>query len=306
LILLMETEIWPRLIHEAHRNGTSVAIVNGRLSPRSYGRYSMVRFFVRDVLNELDLALMQNVADAERITKLGIEPTKVRVTGNLKFDHSSDDRDITIASELREHFGISDQIPLIVAASTHEPEEKLILDSLQNVTNDFRLLIAPRHPRRFDHVAAMIKASGRPLTRRSETAEPSGKTAKVILLDTIGELRAAYRLADIVFVGGSLIPHGGQSILEPAAAGKAIVTGPYTHNFEAVVSEFKRREAVIQIAANDDQSALVDELAAGVSELLNDAGHRDRLGQNAAQAMRENEGAAKRTVESLSGILRNP
>ena len=299
----METEIWPRFIHEAKRSGAAVAIVNGRLSERSFSRYSTARSFVKQVLDDVDLALMQSTPDAERITQLEIEPTRVYVTGNLKFDSTSDERDSTVSSELRERFGITGEIPMIVAASTHEPEENLILRSLANVQNDFRLMIAPRHPQRFDEVADTISDRGRPVARRSGPVSDSDKNAEVILLDSIGELRGAYQLADIVFVGGSLIPHGGQSILEPAAAGRPILTGPFTHNFASVVEEFKRHEALIQLAEHDKQTELVDELSVNFSELLDNPELRKRLGRNAAKAMKENEGAAVRTIEYLSGIF---
>jgi 3-deoxy-D-manno-octulosonic-acid transferase len=258
----------------------------------------MVRSFIERVLADLDLALMQTETDAERIRKLGIEHGRVSVTGNLKFDHSPDERDTLIAAELRDRFGIFGDVPLIVAASTHDPEERLILESLRDALGNFRLLIAPRHPERFENVASVVRASGLSIARRSDTETASDRNAKVILLDSMGELRGAYQLADIVFVGGSLIPHGGQSILEPAAAGKAILTGPYTSNFAAVVEEFKRCEALIQLERSGE---LVSELSGRFSQLLEDSELRKRLGDNAAITMKKNQGAAEKTVELLSG-----
>src|SRR5258706_7187455 len=240
VILLMETEIWPRFIHEAKKNGAKVAIINGRLSQKSFRRYSYIKSFVRNVLGKVDLALMQGEADARRINDLGVIPADVFVTGNMKFDLSMDAAESSLTEELRDRFGIDSVRPLIVAASTHSPEERWILAVFREIRkssdkNQLRLMIVPRHPERFAEVAELIKNTGFTWVRRSDTESERDKTAAIILLDSIGELRAVYPLADIVFVGGSLIPHGGQSIYEPAAAGKAIITGPHTANFEAVV-----------------------------------------------------------------------
>ncbi|MEO6049749.1 MAG: 3-deoxy-D-manno-octulosonic acid transferase, partial [Pyrinomonadaceae bacterium] len=231
VVLLMETEIWFNFIRETYKSGARIAIVNGRLSARSHKRFGYIKKFVRRVLGYLDLALMQETADASRLMSLGIRASKVRVTGNLKFDHGLDDQANTLTDELRERFGITPDAPVIIAASTHRSEEMWVLDAFKEVwktsgENLPRLMIAPRHPERFAGVAELIKKTGFTWVRRSESASSRDKGAEVILLDSIGELRAAYPLAEIVFVGGSLIPHGGQSIYEPAAAGKAIITGP--------------------------------------------------------------------------------
>jgi 3-deoxy-D-manno-octulosonic-acid transferase len=303
VVLLMETEIWPRFIREAKRSGAKVAIVNGRLSEKSFRRYSIARSFVKAVLNDIDLALMQSASDAERICDLGVASSKVSITGNLKFESTIDDSDASIAASLAQRFGISGGPPVVIAASTHDPEEKIILDAMSVVDKEFRLMIAPRHPQRFDDVAETITAKGWTLARRSEVPAESDKTAKAILLDSIGELRAAYRLADVAFVGGSLIPHGGQSVLEPAAAGKAIVTGPYTFNFEAVINAFRDRDAIIQMAGSSEISVLKKELSHQIVRLLNDDSLRERMGSRAKDAVNENRGAAAKTVKRLYGLL---
>lgn len=303
VVLLMETEIWPRFIREAKLSGTKLAIVNGRLSENSFRRYSIVRSFVKAVLKDIDLALMQSGSDADRIRDLGMAPSKITITGNLKFESAIDNSDAAIAASLAERFGISGSAPIVIAASTHDPEEKIILDAMSVVDQEFRLMIAPRHPQRFDEVAQTICAKGWTLARRSELPAASDKTAKVILLDSIGELRAAYRLADVAFVGGSLIPHGGQSVLEPAAAGKAIVTGPYTFNFEAVINAFRDRDAIIQMAGSSEMSVLEKELSHQIVRLLNDDSLRERMGTRAKDAVNENRGAAAKTVEQLLGLL---
>ena len=193
---------------------------------------------------------------------------------------------------------------MIVAASTHSPEERSLLDAFKQVRRNVdparapRLMLVPRHPERFAEVATITIESGLSLARRS--AEPSGadKTADVILLDSIGELRGAYPLAEIVFVGGSLVPHGGQSIFEPAAAGKAIVTGPFTANFAAAVNEFCSKNALIQL-----WDAEVKSVVAAFEKLLANHDQRHALGNNARAVIEANRGATGRTIELLTPFL---
>lgn len=307
LILIMETEIWFNFVREANKSGARLAIVNGRLSERSAKRYRYIARFMRRVLSYPDLALMQTNADAQRMMGIGMRANKVKVTGNLKFDQETDGADGSLTIEFRDRFGISADAPLILAASTHAPEEKWVLDAFHSVWKAFpdnrpRLMIAPRHPERFDEVADEIKNSRFSWVRRSESVSPGDRTAEVILLDSIGELRAAYPLAEIVFVGGSLIPHGGQSVLEPAAAGKAIVTGPFTHNFAAVVDEFLNNDALVQIEKAGSES-IADRLGVEISDLLGDPARRDSLGKNAEAVMAANRGATAKTVEFLRPLF---
>jgi len=312
LILLMETEIWPRFIREAKSNGSKVAIVNGRLSERSVGRYTKVRPFISRVLADVDLALMQGQNDANRLMSLGINSSKVSVTGNIKFDVSVDPNEAELTQMLDLRFEISNNRPLLVAASTHEREERWLLEAYCSLDAAIRprLMMAPRHPERFDSVAKMVdefrndpacEGTDYSFVRRSEKQAASDGEKDVILLDSIGELRAAYPLAEIVFVGGSLIPHGGQSVLEPAAAGKAIVTGPYTHNFEEAVRVFLSNNAIIQLSELPDE-AVVDELFMKISDLLESDERRNELGRNAASVIKANRGATRKTMEMLSRL----
>ena len=304
LVLLMETEIWPRFIREAKLSGAMVSIVNGRLSQRSFDRYSRVRSFVRRVLADVDLALMQNEADAKRIIDLGLGPDKVAVTGNLKFEQLPDVNASDLTEQFRTRFAVSSAKPLIIAASTHEPEERLVIEALDGeLGHSCRLLIAPRHPERFDAVEKLLSGSSRTFVRRRSTPSDRDKDADIILLDSIGELRAAYPLAEIVFVGGSLIPHGGQSVLEPAAEGKAIVTGPYTHNFETVTREFLSKKAIVHLEACDDEAKLCRRLHDALVDLLGKPEKRRELGQNARTTLIANRGATERTIEELRGLV---
>ena len=307
VVLLMETEIWFNFIREAYKSGARVCIVNGRLSERSLNRYTKIKRFMKRVLGYLDLALMQDKVDATRLMALGARASKVKVTGNLKFDHDLDHAESELTAEFRKRFGINAEAPLIIAASTHSPEEKWLLDAFNqvwksSVENLPRLMIAPRHPERFDEVVKVIKNSGFDWVRRSEAESSRDKTAEIILLDSIGELRAAYPLAEIVFVGGSLIPHGGQSIYEPAAAGRAIVTGPNTANFDAAVKEFLEKEALIQLAPAKDKDP-VPKIVDALNDLLADPQRRNSLGTNALVAMKNNRGAVERTVEYIAPLL---
>ncbi len=309
-VLLMETEIWPRFIRQAHLSGACVAIVNGRLSEKSFNRYAYLKGFVRNVLGFVDLALMQSEKDAERVRSLGADPEKVKVTGNIKFDQGGDDGESEMTAKLRDRFGISKKHLVIVAASTHAPEEAWILKAFAKAVNDRhysrpRLLIAPRHPERFEEVAKLISEwSGYTFARRSAPELETDKTADIILLDSIGELRAVYPLADIVFVGGSLIPHGGQSILEPAAAGRAIVTGPFTMNFDIVVKEFLTNDALVQLPEAPQDFHIVERLNEVFEDLLGDEQKRRDLGKNAAAVMKANRGATARTVAYLVPLLK--
>jgi 3-deoxy-D-manno-octulosonic-acid transferase len=314
VVLLMETEIWPRFIREAKRSGAAVALVNGRLSARSARRYSYIRPFLKSTLADVDLALMQADADATRIAELGADDNKIHVTGNIKFDVAEESGEL--ANELRERFAIEKNRPLIIAASTHEPEEEWIIEAfaeffLDPPTFRPRLMIAPRHPERFDRVESVIRSFGSGkfsrfsvlrFVRRSAEPTPRDVDADVILLDTIGELASIYSLAEVVIVGGSFIPHGGQSILEPAAAGKAIITGPHTHNFADAVRIFTANQALIQIPENLPVQT-VDDIFLELSELIENADEREQLGTNAGVVMKQNRGAAERTFSYIRRLL---
>ena len=306
LVLLMETEIWPRIIREAKVSGAKTAIVNGRLSQRSFDRYSRVRSFVRKALADIDLALMQDGTDAELILSLGMESRKVAVTGNLKFEQSAVEPDNALTKEFAERFNITSETPLILAASTHDPEERWILESLDGELGDScRLMVAPRHPERFDAVEKLLgEFRGDSFVRRSQPPSAADKDTDIILLDSIGELRSAYPLAEIVFVGGSLIPHGGQNVLEPAAEGKAIVTGPYTHNFDAAVKEFLENKAIRQTSEAPDDFQVSERLCEDFTLLLENAELRAELGRNAAAVMgKSNRNAAAKTIDLIRKLL---
>ncbi len=310
-VLIMETELWPNFLRECKRRGLPVAVVNGRLSEKSFRRYQRVRRFVKRIVNDLTLALMQTEADAERMRALGLLPERVFVSGNVKFDGDETDADgRQLTEELRARFHLDGGRSLVVAASTHSPEERIVLDAFKQLRTtpgnaQVRLLIAPRHPERFSEVAALLEASGLRWARRSAAPSPLDTECDVLLLDSIGELRAVYPLAEIVFVGGSIAPNGGHNILEPAAAGVCTVTGAQTFNFKAVVEAFLEAGALVQLptlSESEASSALMNSLR----ELLADDNRRRALGQKARAVLEQNRGATSRTVELLAKLFAAP
>lgn len=302
-ILVMETELWPRLFREASQREIPVALLNGRISDKSFGRYKLVRPFIRRVLNDLTLAAMQTEQDAARIEQLGVPENRISIAGNLKFDSASTTSDFNLGSEIRNRFALNDDRPLIVAASTHDPEEGIVIDALRSVRQTHsgaRLLIAPRHPERFETVASLLSNSGFSSVRRSATPSAEDVGADVVLLDSIGELRAVYPLATVAFVGGSIAPHGGHSVIEPGAHGVCTVTGPHTRNFAAVTQALLEEDAVIQLRETDEPTA---ELARLVTELLSDEPRRRSIATRAKAVCDRNRGATERTIDLVSHLL---
>lgn len=306
VILLMETEIWFNFIRESNKSGAGVFIVNGRLSERSFRRFLHIRKFTARVFHHLTLALMQSKKDEARIKQLGIRPAKVKVTGNIKFDQAADETDVKLTEAIRSQFDIRENDQLIIAASTHDPEEILILKAFRNLTANsgserIRLMLVPRHPERFDRVVKLAEDLNIAVGRRSAVSK-TDKTADVIVLDSVGELRSALPLAEIVFVGGSLIPHGGQNILEPAMAKKAIVTGFHTFNFEAAVKEFLRSDALIQLP-DLGQEQLTGALTEAFSKLLKNKELREKMVEKAYRVIADNRGATGTTIGFLEPYL---
>lgn len=305
-VLIMETELWPGFLRECHAQQIPVAIVNGRISQQSFRRYQWIGGFVSRVLECVSVGVMQTEADAERIHNLGLSTDKIFVSGNLKFDAGAMASSNSLAVELRERFNISNEAPLILAASTHAPEERVMLEAFQRLSTassqKIRLMLAPRHPERFAEVASMLDSSGLTWSRRSHPSGTIDLTCDAILLDTIGELPAIYSLAAVVFVGGSIAKSGGHNILEPAAVGAAIVTGPHTHNFDDIVRVFARNKAIIQLPVLSDGEA---DTAVGnvIRELLANADRRHDLGKRAKYLVEENQGATARSLDLLQPLL---
>src|SRR5262245_25300753 len=305
LVILMESELWLNFLSECEARRIPVIVANGRISDRSFERSRRFGFFARRLYCLITSFAMQSRLDAERAMALGAPAERVAVSGNLKFEIGDLD-DSPKVIEAAKTFAL-DSAPLIIAGSTTEGEEEIVLaafEGLRKVSGfeRVRLLIAPRRPERFDAVARLLKSSRLRLARRS-SPEGNCDSADVILLDTVGELASLYRFASVVFVGGSLVPNGGHNILEPALHAKPIIVGPHMENFRESAREFLRRGALIQIRGAG-LNALTAELQGAFANLLSDQDRAETLGSNARRAIDENRGAAARTVEIIAEHLR--
>lgn len=295
LLVLMETEIWPNLIHEAKQHGARVALVNGRLSPRSFSRYRRIRAFMARVLSDVDLFLMQGEAHAQRVRELGAPAERVRVLGNLKFDAVEAPPLAGLASLFARRHGA----PVWVAGSTVAGEEEMVLSAYRRVREQIPqagLIMAPRHPERFAEVPPLVEAAGFRCVRRSALGPEGWQNGSVVLLDTLGELAQVYPFAAVVFVGGSLVPAGGHNILEAAMAGKAVVVGPHMENFQEIAEQFRSDEALAQVHSAED-------LAQQVLSLLTDDVRRERMGAKARALVARNRGGVRATVHALAGLV---
>ena len=304
VVLIMETELWPNFLRECKAREVPVALVNGRISRQSYRRYRTITFFLRRVLASLSIAVMQSETDAERLEALGMPSERLFTAGNLKFDAQIANELTVKTEEIEKRFGFDASTPLILAASTHAPEEQMILDSARQLlaSQPVRLLLAPRHPERFNEVAGLLQKSGLSWTRRTNPPDANDANATIVLLDTIGELPATYSLAQIVFVGGSIVDKGGHNVLEPAAAGAAVVTGAHTHNFHAIVGLMSEANAIVQLPPLEDAAAS-DELAHVFAKLLSSPSERAELGRRAKQLVTDNQGAADRTIKLIAPLF---
>jgi 3-deoxy-D-manno-octulosonic-acid transferase len=299
MVVVAETEFWPNFMRLAHTSGARIAVVNARISDRSWPSYRRFRGLLRRLLANVDLFLAQTPEDAARLQDIGARPERVRVTGNLKFDIPAP-APPPIVESFRKSIAASGAGPVLVCGSTVDGEEPLLLKAFENLLVQHPravMILAPRHPERFPAVAALLEQMSIGFCRRSAwQSEPL--TGGVFLLDTIGELAALYALADIAFVGGSLVPRGGHNIIEPAQFGVATVVGNHTENFRDVVGLFQSRDAVRIVGPAELPLVLLELLANDVE--------RKALGQRAAETMRSQIGATARTVGELQELLARP
>jgi 3-deoxy-D-manno-octulosonic-acid transferase len=299
LLVLVETELWPNLIRQARGAGARVAVVNGRISPRSFPRYRLVRRWLRRVLGEVDLFLMQADPHAARVLALGAPAARVRVTGNLKYDALPGGDPLPPEALARTLLGGDPARVLWVAGSTMAGEDEHVLQALREVrarVAGVRLVLAPRKPERFADAAEAARQRGFAVCRRTALGERPWTDGEVLVLDTIGELAHVYPLAAVVFVGGSLVPSGGHNVLEPAAAGKAVIVGPHMENFQEIADEFRREGALVQVGGPA-------ELAAAVASLLADPDRRHAIGARARALVERNRGALQGTLAALAELL---
>ncbi len=296
LIVIAETEFWPNFLRLAHAGGARIAVVNARISDRSLPGYRRFRRIWKSVLKNVDLFLAQTLEDASRLHDIGAPVERVQVSGNLKFDVSVPDPPPVVAS-LRANFHQGSAGPVIVCGSTVEGEEGLLLRTFENVLASHPravMILAPRRPERFAEVAQLLEHLDIRFWRRSLWSGDA-ISGGVLLVDTIGELASLYALADVAFVGGSLVPRGGHNIIEPARYGVAIMVGNHTENFRDIISLFQNRDAVRVVGPAEFPLVLMD--------LLSNDTERIALGRRGAEVLRSQMGATEKTLQALKQLL---
>jgi 3-deoxy-D-manno-octulosonic-acid transferase len=297
LLILAETEFWPNILSGCYRRNIPVAVVNARISDRSWPRYRALKSLWRPILRQLSTVLAQSETDAERLCAIGCMPDHVSVAGNLKFDV----RAAAEADATRLLKSLAHDLRFVIAGSTLEGEEAALIQvwpQLLAAEPKLALVLAPRHPERFASVATLLDQSGISWTRRStwQSSPPAQIDAgQIILLDTIGELASVYSLASVAFVGGSIAPAGGHNPLEPAQFGAPIVMGPHYANFRAITEDL--------LAANALRIAQPNDLAAVLTDLLRDRVSAEAMGSHARQIFDQQAGATARCVESIRALL---
>lgn len=312
VVIVVETEIWPNFLRECRRAKIPVIFVNGRLSERSFRGYrralsfsaGLLSGFLRHVLSDATLFLMQSDEDAERLIALGARDDRVLVAGNLKYD-LAEPGDSALSLWLEAELAKTCRRPIVVAGSVLANEEIAVLQGFAEVEREFPgalLILAPRKPEQYDNSAAIVVKSGRKLLRRRDIVlNGAGNAAlsepgNVLLLDSLGELAGLYRLADAVFVGGSLVPRGGHNILEPAAFSKVPVYGPSMENFSEMSAKFLAEDAAIQVKTPE-------ELGAAWGRLLREPERAARMGASARELVDRNRGATQRVLDHLERIV---
>jgi len=292
VLLVLETEIWPNLYRQCRLRNIPIALINARLSEKSFTRYRLVSGLAKPTLQAVTVLAAQSNRDAERFISLGLSRDRVQVIGNLKFDIRIPRSVLEQSAAIRRRFSV--QRPVWIAASTHEGEEELILRILpriRKIVPGSLLILAPRHPHRAPRIRELcIKKSFKTITYTS--MRECNTDTDIFILDVIGQLVSYLGAADVAFVGGSLVTRGGHNMLEPAALGRPVITGPYLFNFTDTADLLAGAGALIQVENPE-------ELAAKVCELLTDANLRDRIGNLARKVVQENQGA----VERLAGVL---
>jgi len=294
VLALVETEIWPELLYQAGQRDVRVAVVNARLSPGSLAKYRRVRGLLRNLLEPISLVLTRSAADAEAFEDLGVAPARIRVSGNVKYDLEPNPEPLPWTSQAETWAG---DRTTTVAGSTLEGEEVLLIDAVNRLSDGWSrifLILAPRHPERFDAVARLLERRGIPFARRSRTAEAPSQP-NVLLLDTIGELARAYGLGAAAFIGGSLVDVGGHNPLEPAVWGVPVVTGPHVHNFQEVYDALIAAGGAV--LAHD-----VAEITTILEGWLDDPASADRVGEAGRRVVETSRGATARTVDELLAL----
>ncbi|MDD2679406.1 MAG: 3-deoxy-D-manno-octulosonic acid transferase [Candidatus Omnitrophica bacterium] len=296
LFIIAETEIWPNLVTCLYKKGIPIVTVNARISDASFRGYSSVKLLIKSILNKISLFCSQTELDAERLKALGVASSKIKVTGNMKFDQLG----VIQGAGYREKLGLASDEKLFIAGSTHQGEEEIILDVYKSLLNNFpslKLLIAPRHPQRAAGLLKIISGFGFNGFEISKLGSQRlfGAVNPVFILDSVGELANFYAAADVVFVGGSLVKKGGHNILEPASLGKPVIFGPYMFNFRDITDMFLKNNAAIMVKEGSG-------LLSSVTRLLKDNSLSSRLGANAGRVIAGNRGATKKNSAAISAL----
>ncbi len=296
IAIMMETELWPNILYQCHKKHIPVFIANARLSARSAKNYGRLPHLMRSMLANITTVIAQNKNDAKRYINLGLDKNKVIISGSMKFDLQLPASVFETSELLRQQWGIDR--PVWICASTHEGEEELILSAFATIKKtipNILLVLVPRHPDRFEKVTQLVQKKGYQTIQRSDN-KPCQATTDVFIGNTMGELTLFYAASDVAFVGGSLVETGGHNLLEPAALGIPIVTGPYMFNFNEINELLKQAGSVVQINH-------VDQLAPTVINYFNDAKGRTEAGEKGRQVVLKNRGALDKHVEILQQCL---
>lgn len=303
MLIIMETELWPNLIGKCRRVGVPVVVANARLSEKSAAGYQKVAWLMRAMLADISLVAAQTAADGERFVSLGLARNNLSISGNIKFDLDLSEQVRDQAAALKAQWQNGGDRPIWLAASTHQGEDDLVLNAFAAIIEqqpNTLLVLVPRHPERFDDVASLSVTRGFSVTRRSEKnasgTDPAGPNTQILIGDTMGELLAFCGASDIAFIGGSLVPVGGHNLIEPAAWGIPIVTGPHLFNFTEVADKLAEAGGM-RICENSEQ------LADAVLELLNKSDQYQAMAEAAHSVAESNRGALDRLVKSLSEWL---
>ncbi|WP_192877251.1 lipid IV(A) 3-deoxy-D-manno-octulosonic acid transferase [Legionella pneumophila] len=294
--IIMETELWPNLINQAHASGVSLFLANGRLSDRSLQGYLKLKYLFKPVLNQFSGILTQSNEDAERFIALGANAALVHVLGNMKFDLQINSVDSKKYRELKSHWG-EDRVT-VIAASTHDNEESQILSQLprlQKAIPGVVLLIAPRHPERFQSVYQLSVQAGFNTGCRSNLDTVSRKN-EVVILDSLGELLGFYQISDFAFVGGSLVPVGGHNVLEPIAMNVPVLSGNQVHNFKTICRELKEAQAILLVNH-------VNELVDAIIKLYQNKESQSTMVTNASSVLESNKGSVVRYLQKIEAAL---
>lgn len=295
LVIIMETELWPNVLYYLHRKSIPILLANARLSERSMRNYQHIAHITQRMLSQITCVAAQSDLDGKRFVQLGLTSNRLLITGNIKFDLQLSESLIEEGKILRKHWGLR---PTLIAASTHEGEEVIILEAFRQLRHQFQdalLILIPRHPDRFNRVARLCESNGFSVVKRSLHKIPHSK-ADILLGDTMGELRLLYAASDVAFVGGSLVPIGGHNLIEPTAVRLPIVSGPNLHNFVTISDLLKTANALIIVS--DSKS-----LFTNVARLFNNLRERQSLGERGYQVSISNTGSLDRHIEWINTQL---